>query len=257
MRFFKLIIAIFICSIFLNSCATVFHGPKQTISVNSTPSGASIYVNGNNTGKTTPADIKVTRRVKTTSTSTKQKQTYTLKKEGYQDKTHVDGSTFNVPTFIASTFLGFIVSLSTDAISGSNRSYPKRVNLTLNKGSSSSNNGLLIDRNSDDSTPLNNGLNTISNSEKIVGKENITASNSEKINKKSVNEILEEFNTSLKIAVSEENYEKAEEIKNKIAKLNANKPKIEALEKEKENAILIEDYDKAQVLEKQISALKN
>ena len=74
-----------ILSIIINSCGLLFSGSKQKIQVNSSPSGAKIFVNGEYTGQTTPAEINVKRRVKDSPTSTKQKMTYTLKKEGFPD----------------------------------------------------------------------------------------------------------------------------------------------------------------------------
>jgi len=126
------LLSIILSSIILfNSCATVFYGSKQKVNVTSNPSGAEIYVNGKSTGKQTPAEILVKRRVKDSPTSTKKTQTYLLKKDGYEDIIHTDNSKFNTGAFIGSLVFGLYLYTGIDAISGSNRRYPKDVNLTL------------------------------------------------------------------------------------------------------------------------------
>lgn len=135
-----------ILSFSITSCGVLFYGAKQKVQVNSTPAGAKIFVNGEYTGQTTPAEVLVTRRVKDGPTSTKQKMTYKLVKEGYSDYTQLDDSKFNVASFIGSALLGGLIGIGIDAGVGVNRSYPKVVNANLSVGSSSSSSGLLIDR---------------------------------------------------------------------------------------------------------------
>lgn len=142
MKFFKTLSPILLSIIILASCATIISTPKQKVNITSEPSGAKIFVNGKNTGSVTPAEIKITRRVKDTPTSTKQTQSYVLKKDGFNNQSFVANSKFglaqsagNVFTF----FAGFII----DGATGSNRVYPKKHHFTLSKGSSSD---LLIDR---------------------------------------------------------------------------------------------------------------
>lgn len=144
MRNFKSLTLLILATIVLNSCGVLFYGKKQSVMVNSTPAGAEIYVNGTTTGQTTPATVRVTRKVRDSPTSTKKKMTYLLKKEGYQDYTQVDNSKFNHLTFWPGFFFYGIPSVI-DAAVGTNRRYPKIVNVSLSSGSSS-NNGLLIDR---------------------------------------------------------------------------------------------------------------
>ncbi len=146
MKKYLSISVIFLLAIIINSCGLMFYGPKQKVQVNSTPAGAKIFVNGEYTGQTTPAQITVTRRVKDSPTSTKQKMTYKLVKEGYSDYIQVDNSKFNTGSFICSALVGGFIGIGIDAGAGVNRSYPKVVNANLTNGSSSSSNGLLIDR---------------------------------------------------------------------------------------------------------------
>lgn len=58
-------------------------------------------------------------------------------------------------------------------------------------------------------------------------------------------------------AVANENYDLAEKIKKQLDRIEANKAKIAKLEEEKKDAILIEDYSKAEALENEIEALKS
>ena len=78
----------------------------------------------------------------------------------------------------------------------------------------------------------------------------------EKRSKQSLAEIFSELNTAIDEAVKKENYDTAESLKNEIKRIEQNKAKIEALEKEKLTNLLIEDYDKVIELEEQINRLK-
>lgn len=71
------------------------------------------------------------------------------------------------------------------------------------------------------------------------------------------NKTVEELNIMKKEAVASENYSLAGKIKAQIQRLEENKEKINNLEKEKEAALVIEDYDKVIALEKEINALKS
>ena len=48
--------------ILLTSCATIFYGTKQKVKINSTPAGASIFVNGVDVHQVTPAEVVINRR---------------------------------------------------------------------------------------------------------------------------------------------------------------------------------------------------
>jgi hypothetical protein len=59
-----------------------------------------------------------------------------------------------------------------------------------------------------------------------------------------------------KNAITDENYDLAEKIKLHLEILEVNKEKIVQLEKEKQTALIIEDYDKVILLDKKIESLK-
>lgn len=127
-----IIFTLFFLLIITNSCALLFTGSKQKIQVNSTPVGANIFVNGENTGLVTPAEIKVKRRVKDSPTSTSKKMTYTLKKEGFTNLTRVDDSKVNGVIWANFIYpLGFVI----DAMGGAYRKYPDSVHVSLIEGS--------------------------------------------------------------------------------------------------------------------------
>lgn len=67
----------------------------------------------------------------------------------------------------------------------------------------------------------------------------------------------EQLKTMQKDAITKENYDLADKIKDQLKRIEANKVKINKLEEEKKAAILIEDYDKVIAIDKQIEALKN
>ncbi|MDR0981919.1 MAG: PEGA domain-containing protein [Culturomica sp.] len=81
-----------------NSCATILSGSKQAMSISSIPSGARVFVNGEDKRVITPAEVKVPR---------KKVATITLQKQGYEDgEVKVNGS-FN-PVVIGNILLGGI-----------------------------------------------------------------------------------------------------------------------------------------------------
>jgi len=66
-----------------------------------------------------------------------------------------------------------------------------------------------------------------------------------------------ELESMQKDALAKEDYDLAEKIKLQLSRLAENKGKIDKLEKEKETAILIEDYDRVIAIDKEIEALKS
>ncbi|HEY9122956.1 MAG TPA: hypothetical protein VIO15_01360, partial [Bacteroidales bacterium] len=84
MKLFKY--AIFIALPFLvSNCAAIFYGRNQKVYINSEPAGASLFVNGVDTRKTTPCTIKVKRRQPEGFINKKNEIVYVLKKENYYD----------------------------------------------------------------------------------------------------------------------------------------------------------------------------
>jgi hypothetical protein len=102
-----LILSIILFSIFLfNSCATMFFGTSQKVSINSTPSGADVYINGLATNKQTPCEVSIKRKVKPTENNGKNQYNYVLKKEGYEDYSVTDNAKFNYVSLLDIYWLG-------------------------------------------------------------------------------------------------------------------------------------------------------
>ena len=156
-------IVLLFMTIIFTSCGIMFNGVKQKVTVNSEPSGAEIHVNGLYTGEVTPAEIKVKRRVKDSPTSVKKKMTYTLKKEGYKDYTHVDESKFSTLTYFAGAIVGGFLW---DPLFGVNRKYPKNVNVRLSSTSVTTNDEIIVEKATinESSTVDNEQVNEINNS---------------------------------------------------------------------------------------------
>ena len=75
-----LVTFVLLCSIgMLTSCATIFKGGLQNVSLNSDPVGAKVLINGIDRGKT-PLPLKL---------KCNQSYNITFKKEGYADKNYV------------------------------------------------------------------------------------------------------------------------------------------------------------------------
>ena len=102
-------------SLLFSSCATVFTGTKQTISINSVPPGADVEVDGINRG-VTPVAVKLKKGFNG--------QTVTLKKEGYDTKIFEPETTFN-PVAIINLFS--IISWGIDAATGAMMKYDPKV----------------------------------------------------------------------------------------------------------------------------------
>lgn len=149
-------------AITFTSCGIMFNGTKQKVTVSSDPPGAEIHVNGLYTGEVTPAEIKVKRRVKDSPTSVKKKMTYTLKKEGYKDYTHVDESKFSTGTYLANV-LNYGAGFIWDPIFGVNRKYPKNVNVRLSSTSVTTNDEITVEKTTinENSTVNNTPINKV------------------------------------------------------------------------------------------------
>lgn len=98
--------------LFSSSCATVFDGSKQYVRINSMPSGAEVYLNGNNTGQVTPARIKVPRKG---NNGTRGHQ-IELRKDGMVAQQKIDRN-WNATTLLSFLFFwpGVFIDLGTGA----------------------------------------------------------------------------------------------------------------------------------------------
>jgi hypothetical protein len=123
----KLIPVIIIALAFLcSSCATIIYGTRQKVEIFSIPDSCTVYLNGENTNKTTPAKLRVKRRVKPTFFNEKNQQSYILKKEGYYDFEIKDKAKFSPLIFgnillVGAAFGGNAILPSPDGYSDDER----------------------------------------------------------------------------------------------------------------------------------------
>lgn len=103
-----------VISLFVTSCATVFTGTKDRITLNSTPAGATIYKDGVELCKT-PCSVKVKRSVSDTDIE--------YKLDGYETRLITLDKEFNVVNVIN---LGNLLGCGIDAISGAVMKYDRK-----------------------------------------------------------------------------------------------------------------------------------
>jgi len=131
MKFYRLILFSFII---LQSCATMISGTTQTVKVTSEPEGAKIYVNNKDIHATTPAEIRIKRKVRPTNRNDKNQYNYTLKKEGYNNVTVTDFAERNPAVWINFVFFYLTpITLPIDFISGAANKYSPRIHADLYK----------------------------------------------------------------------------------------------------------------------------
>ncbi len=127
--FFKTIFFIGIL-IGLNSCATILLGTKQKVTLNSSPQGAEIYVNGNKINKRTPCEIKIKRKNKPTQFNDKNEVVYTFKKDNYKDVEYRDKSKVHWIVFL-NIIPSYGLTSVVDILLKSHRKYKKEIGITL------------------------------------------------------------------------------------------------------------------------------
>lgn len=110
----------------LGSCATIIEGSKQTVYVNSAPSGANLSVNGRTISKQTPCQIEIDRKE---TYNGRHIINYTFEKEGYQKKVFEDKSKIN-PLSIAGCLV-FTIYNFWDWYSGAAYKYSSNIFVTL------------------------------------------------------------------------------------------------------------------------------
>lgn len=104
------VIAIVIISFFVSSCATIFKGSSAEVRVNSSPSGADVYINEMDRGQT-PLSLNLARN-----------DNYVLhfKKDGYEDvrvevRKKFDGATTIIGNLFSWWLLGVVVDVASGA----------------------------------------------------------------------------------------------------------------------------------------------
>ena len=100
--------------LFMTSCATLFTGTQDRITFNSTPSGATIYIDGVEQCKT-PCSIKVNRSINDTDVE--------FKLDGYETRLITLSKELNVVSIIN---LGNLFGWAIDALSGAVMKYDKK-----------------------------------------------------------------------------------------------------------------------------------
>ena len=113
----------------LNSCATMFFGTSQKVSITSTPAGADVYINGVAANKQTPCEVSIKRKAKPTEHNGKNQYNYVLKKNGYQDFLLTDNAKFNYVSLINIYWLGLPYII--DGPDGAIWKYEKKQNVNL------------------------------------------------------------------------------------------------------------------------------
>ena len=107
----------------LSSCATMFTGTTQKVTITSNPPAADVIINGVTRG-VTPLELSIKKEIKG--------QPIELKKGGYESKTFMPTTTFN-STAILNIFTG-LVGFAVDYATGSLMKYdPTTYDLTLEK----------------------------------------------------------------------------------------------------------------------------
>lgn len=120
----------------ISACATMLNSTKQKVSLTSNPIGAEVYINNVNSGKTTPCNVWVKRKVQKGQINSKNQYIYEFRKEGfvpytYTDKAEVSGKIWlNLILNVAA-----IPAFGVDFISGGAYYYDKDVLATLQKES--------------------------------------------------------------------------------------------------------------------------
>ena len=102
----------FFSIVLLAGCATIFDGQTQTVTFDSTPSGAEVQLNGVTIGKT-PFSSEVKRE---------KGNVLTFTKEGYEDRVVPMVTTMNL-TFLGNLVTGGAFGTTTDAASGAINKY--------------------------------------------------------------------------------------------------------------------------------------
>ena len=104
--------ALFIGFFALSGCATILSGSDQPVTIQSSPEGADILMNGIVMG-TTPFTMNVTRDSNTM---------LSIKKEGYKTETQLMNTKLN-PMFWGNILFGGLLGSTTDTVSGASREY--------------------------------------------------------------------------------------------------------------------------------------
>ncbi|KAB2872027.1 MAG: caspase family protein [Bacteroidales bacterium] len=127
-------LALVIVALSLNACATMFNTTRQKVSFSSNPSGAEVFINNKSTGKTTPCNIWVTRKVQRGETNSKNQYIYEFKKDGFVPYTYTDNAKVSGKIYLNLLLnLAAIPGFGIDFISGGAYTYNNDVLATMQK----------------------------------------------------------------------------------------------------------------------------
>jgi hypothetical protein len=125
------ITTLLICSIFF-SCATLISGSKQSIRINSIPSGAKIIINGQDKGCTTPCLVELKRRVRPSVHNNRNEYHYLFTKEGYANAEFIDYRKLNPQIFLGClTSVFSVIAIPIDFTSGAVYKYNNNILVNL------------------------------------------------------------------------------------------------------------------------------
>ncbi|OGW16906.1 MAG: hypothetical protein A3G93_08860 [Nitrospinae bacterium RIFCSPLOWO2_12_FULL_45_22] len=122
-KLFCSLISISFFSTFCTGCATVVHGSRQSISINSSPSSATVTVNGHKAS--TPTTLSLKR---------KKEYIVTVEKDGYEKGQAIIEQNFNGWSAILGNIIWLVPGLIIDyAVGGMWTLSPENVTVTLQK----------------------------------------------------------------------------------------------------------------------------
>jgi hypothetical protein len=116
-----------------SSCATILSGTKQTVRLNSSPSGAKVIINGQDKGLVTPCMAELKRKVKPSAYNSRNEYHYLFEKEGYVNTEIIEFRKINSKSFYNCIAYPFsVISFPIDFISGASYKYNENIYANLN-----------------------------------------------------------------------------------------------------------------------------
>jgi len=139
------IVILILILIVLPSCATILSGTRQTVRLNSSPSGANVIINGKLYGQITPCAVELERKVKPGEFNKRNEYHYLFTKEGYSNTEYIDYRKINKKIYWACVIYPFLIfSIPIDYISGAAFQYNDNLMVSL---SPERNNPTYVDNN--------------------------------------------------------------------------------------------------------------
>ena len=127
-RLLKISIILFL-GFLSNSCATLFLGTNQKVTLNSSPQGAYVFVNGKSTNEQTPCTIEIPKKNPKSEINDNNEVVYTFKKEGYADGIYRNTARVNGLVYVDYFF--YILPGLVDYATKAHRVYEKQVAVNM------------------------------------------------------------------------------------------------------------------------------